>query len=111
MREIHRGTELPRCVWALSVEDGPNVLMPHLEKARLLAKLACLRAHWYFQQGKSTEAIDDLIDMMVLGRRVAKPVAISLMVDYVIERTAMEIAALHLNDLEPAALSAPVAGD
>jgi len=102
--ELHRGAKLPRCVWALSTEDGPNVLMPHLQRARLLAKVSCLRAQWYFQQGKSAEAIDDLIATMTLARHVSDPTMISLLVDYAIERQAIRVAAGNLNKLEPAAL-------
>jgi len=105
MRELHRGAKCSRCVWATPLEDGAETLLPHCGKARQLARLACARARLNFQQGRPAAAIDDLADVMTLGRHLATDgLLVSVLVDYAVERLAVETAARHLGDLQPAQL-------
>lgn len=105
MRELHRGARCSRCVWATPLEDGAETLLPHCGKARQLARLACARARLNFQQGRPSAAIDDLASVMTLGRHLATDgVLVSVLVDYAVERLAIETAARHLGDLQPAQL-------
>jgi len=105
MRELHRGAKCSRCVWATPLEDGAETLLPHCGKARQLARLACARARLNFQEGRPAAAIDDLAATMTLGRHLATDgVLVSVLVDYAIERLAIETAARHLGDLQPAQL-------
>jgi hypothetical protein len=105
LRELRRGAAMVDCEWGQSIEDGVNMPLPHLWRARTLAKLACLDAQWNFQQAKPHEAIDDLIAAMTLARHSAKPlVLISLLVDYAIEAQVIDVAAGHLKTLGPADL-------
>ena len=102
---LHRAAKLPQCNWSLDYEDGPKMLMPHLEKARTLARLACLRARWKFHEGKPREAVDDVVATLTLGRRVgADPVLLSMLVGFVIERLAIQAVQADFAKLDPATL-------
>src|SRR4051794_1018902 len=48
---LHRGAAIPQCDWALNMEDGVNLWLPPLAKARELSRLACLRARLHFAAG------------------------------------------------------------
>ena len=104
LREFHRGAALPRCQWALSPQDGPDMTMPLTKKLLLLGRVSCLRALWRFQQGKQNEAIDDLLDTMTFARQISKPSLIELLLDYVFEEEAACMAAANLNKLDAAAI-------
>lgn len=104
LRELHRGASLPQCAWGLSTEDGVDMLIPHVQRTRLLGKVSCLRAQLSFQQGHPTEAIDDVTATMTLARHVADPVLVSLLVCYSIESQAIRVAGGYLDTLAPADL-------
>jgi hypothetical protein len=104
LREFRRGAKMPRCVWGFSLEDGTNVLTPQLMKAHHFARIPCLQAHWYFQQGKPAEAIDDLIATMTLGRHISSLSVMGVLLDHAIAEEAMYVAADQLNKLGPAEL-------
>jgi len=107
LNEFRRGAACSRCAWATPLEDGVAVLLPHCAKARQLARLACARAELSFQQGKPEAAIDDMVGVMTLGRHVAADqILVCLLVDLAIERQAINMAARHLVELQPAQLDA-----
>jgi hypothetical protein len=106
LKELHRGAKLPACVWGTAFDEGPNAMMPHLSKARELARLACLRAHLRFERGQPAGAIDDVTAVMALGRHVgSEGLLMSLLVDYVVEYQAIWLAAAYLSALQPNALN------
>jgi hypothetical protein len=91
LKGLHQGAKAPYCDWGLNYEDGVGMLLPHLARARTLARLACLRARWKFHEGKPRAAAEDVIAAMTLGRHTGvDPTLISILVDYAIERIAME---------------------
>jgi hypothetical protein len=106
LRELHRGAKMPQCVWGLPYEDGEDMRIPPTSKMNVLTMAACLRAEWCFQQGKSAEALDDLLDTFTLARHIASSrIGITGgMADYSMEIRAMRIAAGNLNKLKPAEL-------
>lgn len=105
LRELHRATRQPRCVWGTPTEDGIFTLLPHAGKARMAAKLAVARAHWNFLHGKPAEGVDDLIAAMTLARRIGgEKILITLLVDYAIESQAEQVAAVDLPRMGPAEL-------
>lgn len=102
LRELHRAASQPRCVWGTPFEDGFAVLLPHLDKARPLVRLALARAHWSFYRGKPADGVDDLIDAMVLARNVAADFTIiALLVDYSIEGMVESAAVADMNRMRP----------
>src|SRR5689334_10370150 len=44
LRMMHHGAALPRCDWGIGWEEGIEVRLPHVDAARALSSLACLRA-------------------------------------------------------------------
>jgi hypothetical protein len=101
---LRRGAALPQCDWSLDYEDGVGLLLPHLDKARTLALFACLRARIALADGQAENAVDNLLAALALGRRVADPIMIALLVDYAVEQNAIDALALVLPQLDGPAL-------
>ena len=96
---LHRGARLSHCDWALDYEDGINLLIPHLSKARTLAQLAALRARHKFAQGQTKVGLDDVTALFKLARHVeADPLMIDQLVGFAIEGMAIQSAAPYLPD-------------
>jgi hypothetical protein len=96
LRAMHRGAKMERVAWAVPWEEGPHAILPHISKARELARFAAFRARSNFEEGKSQEALDDLFAALMMGRHVAKEgviVLIPLLVDYAIEATCLHVLA------------------
>jgi hypothetical protein len=101
---LHRGAHLANCDWGLSKDDGPDLLLPHLSKARELAKYALLRARSLLATGKQTAAVDDLVDVLALAHHIGvDSVLIGLVVQDAIETQGLEALARILPDLNAGA--------
>ncbi|HEV3118430.1 MAG TPA: hypothetical protein VGY58_15380 [Gemmataceae bacterium] len=97
LRMLHLGAALPRCDWGIPYEQGIAIYVPHSQAARTLCALACLRARLRFEDGKNTEAIDDIVAAMKLGRQVSRDgINLTLLVGYALEHHALETLALYL---------------
>jgi hypothetical protein len=102
LAEMYRAGTVKPCDWNLDINAGPGLLLPHLQKARDLARAATLRAGSRFEAGQVDEAIDDVFATLTMGRAGdANPTLISLLVDYAIERLATDVLAQNLNKLDP----------
>jgi hypothetical protein len=102
---MYRAGTVKPCDWNLDINAGPGLLLPHLQKARDLARAATLRAGARFENGQVDEAIDDVFATLAMGRAGdANPTLISLLVDYAIERLATDALAQNLGKLDPAQL-------
>jgi hypothetical protein len=101
---LRRGAALPRCDWSLNYEDGIGLLLPQLDRSRTLTLLACLRARLALADGHPADALDDVLAVFALGRHIAEPTMITLLVDYNIEQNAIDALALMLPKLDAAAL-------
>jgi hypothetical protein len=111
LKLFHRGAKLERCDWGIDYADGPATLLPQVQKARTLARLACFRARYRMEKGKDDEAVDDLLDVFALARHVGyKSPLISLLVGYALDQVAIETAARHLPKMSAKALDKLVAG-
>ena len=97
---LRRGAALPRCDWSLNYEDGVGLLLPHLDKARTLTLLACLKARIDLADGHPSNGVDNLLAAMTLGRHIADPIMVSLLVDHNIEYNAGDALALLLPKLD-----------
>lgn len=105
LSEMYRAGTVKPCDWNLDINAGPGLLLPHLQKARDLARAATLRADSRFETGRVDEAIDDVFATLAMGRAGdANPTLISLLVDYAIERLATDALAQNLGKLDPAQL-------
>ncbi len=65
LRAMHRGSALRRGDWAVPLERGVDDPFTHGDGALVLASLACLRARLRFEEGKSAEAVEDLVAALV----------------------------------------------
>jgi hypothetical protein len=98
---------MPYSDWGLHLEDGPGLLLPHLQKSRDLARLACLDLRRHFEEGRSAEAMDDLVDVLTLARHLSSDqTMIAMLVQFVIEWTGHQTAAQYLDRLKPKELAA-----
>ncbi len=92
-----RGASIDRCDWGSALEEGPAALLPHLGKARQMARLACLRARQRFESGQHREAWQDVRTTLVAARHVgSEQLLISVLVQFAMERMAIEAVAPHL---------------
>src|SRR5262249_3555080 len=66
------GAVLPRCNWGIGYEEGLYTRLPHVNAARMLSSLVGLRARLRFEEGRGSEAIDDIMAAMSLGRHVGR---------------------------------------
>jgi hypothetical protein len=105
LRYLHDGAKQQRCDWGLEYEQGFELLLPHLQKARTLARLAALHARQRIEKGQTAEAADELADVLTLGRHTApEGITIAVLVRYAIEGIGIETAADVLPRLKPADL-------
>jgi hypothetical protein len=99
------GAKAQNCDWGLRYEDGPDMLMPHLGRARMVSRLAGLRARYEFEQGNYRAGVDDVIATLVLARRCGADFPlISLLVQYAMERPLTEMTANYLTKMDAASL-------
>jgi hypothetical protein len=110
VKYLRRGAKLDRCDWAPDYEDGIGLLLPHLVKARTLARLAGLHARAEFEAGHAKAGWEDALAALRLGRHVeADPIMINQLVGYHIEAVAIDAAAPYLPGLK--GLAADMAAD
>jgi hypothetical protein len=100
---MHRAAKFEKVAWGIAWEGGPYAILPHISKARELARLAELRARARFEDGEHQKAIEDLLAAMRMGRQVSRDgviVLIPLLVDYAIEAVCVSTIAEHLPKLD-----------
>ena len=99
---MHRGAALPRCDWAIGWEDeGFGNRLPHLDGARSLSALACLRARLRFEDGQGGEAVEDVFAALAMGRHASRDGSLpAVLAGYAIERRMSETLALYLPRLD-----------
>lgn len=98
---LHRAAKMPRCDWGLDYNDGISLPLPHLARARNLARLTALHARYEFDRGNRSALRDDATALMVLARHVGcDPIMISLLVRYVIEDTVVDLVAPYIPELK-----------
>jgi len=59
------------CDWGIDWSWGPATLLPHLSRAKTVAKVARLRAMWDLQHSEQADARKDLLAAFVMGRNAA----------------------------------------
>lgn len=90
-------TRIEKCDWQLDITQGPNLVMPHLQKARELARQSALRARYRLSQGQSAGAVADIQALFRLSRAVGKDeILISMLVRNAIELEGILLASAYL---------------
>ncbi|MFO0898857.1 MAG: hypothetical protein U0836_15645 [Pirellulales bacterium] len=104
---LQRGSKLAGCDWSLDLSDGPALLLPHLAKARELARLAALHARRELARGHQAEAVADMSAGLALARHAGVDnVLISVLVQTAIESMFVDLAAEHLPEFNAVSLEA-----
>jgi hypothetical protein len=94
---LQRGAAMTNCDWGLKYDDGMGMLMPHMNRARDLARLAALRGRYEFERGNWKVGRNDTRAIVTLGRHVGRePVLIGRLVDYLIEDLAIDLIAPYI---------------
>jgi RNA polymerase sigma factor (sigma-70 family) len=97
LRMMQRGAARPNCDWAVDLEQGIELDFPRAKGVRVLSGLACLRARLRFAEGKSAEAIEDIVAALTLARYVSRDGTLdSLWAGYAIEQLMSETLAREL---------------
>ena len=99
------------CDWGLDFSDGPNLMLPHLARAKAVARTAQLRAVWDLQHGRQDNARDDLLAAFVLGRNAANDgLLISALVQFAMEAIDYATIAQNFSEFSPETLKQLVDG-
>jgi hypothetical protein len=99
------------CDWGLDLGDGPNLMLPHLARAKAVARTAQLRAVWDLQHGRQDDARDDLLAAFVLGRNAANDgLLISALVQFAMEAIDYATIAQNFSEFSPETLKQLVDG-
>lgn len=97
LHELQRAFAVAPCDWQLDMEAGPNLMLPHLQKARELSRIALLRARLRFMAGETDAAIDEILTVMKMARDCgSSPILIASLVQIAIEKSATDVLAAHL---------------
>src|SRR5207253_2687750 len=99
------------CDWGIDLTEGPDALLPGLARAKAAAQTARLRTMWHLQNGRQTEAHDDLLAVFALGRNVSRDgVLVSALVQIAIENIVLAIVAENFYRFTPETLKQLVDG-
>ena len=99
---MHFGAIQPNCDWGIAYEPGVATRLPQAQASRELSALACLRARMRFKEGRTADAVDDLVDCLTLSRHISVgSVSIMVLVGYSIENRAIQVLAHDLPRLNP----------
>ena len=60
------------CDWGIDMSEGPGTLLPHLARAKAAAIAARFRVMWELQHDRQTEAREDLLASVALGRNISR---------------------------------------
>jgi hypothetical protein len=97
-------TEAP-CDWGLDLTEGPELLLPHLAQAKGAANAARLRVMWDLQNGRQTEARDDLLATLALARNITRDgTLISVLVQIAMENILISTIAENFHQFTPETL-------
>jgi hypothetical protein len=60
------------CDWGIDFSDGPGTLLPHLAHCKAIAVTSKLRVLWDLQNGRETNACDDLLAVFTMARNTSR---------------------------------------
>ncbi len=106
LKFIQRGAACKECIWGLPLEDGPDLIIEHVQHTRNFLAPVVVRARFAFAAGQPQAAFDDMLDLMTMARHLNPPsdsILVSQLVQYAIENTLTDQIAEHCYE-DPAAL-------
>jgi len=93
------------CDWGIDWSAGADALLPHLARIKAAVNAARLRAMWDLQQDRQTNAREDLLAALALGRNGAcDGCLIGALVQIAVERKVCATVAENFNHLSPETL-------
>jgi hypothetical protein len=99
------------CIWGTDLYLSPNVAMPHLGRAKAVARAVQVRVAWDLQHGRQDDARDDMLAAFVLGRNIAShPILIGALVQDAMESITYSTVAEHFSEFSPESLKQFVDG-
>lgn len=94
---LTRASKLRECDWGLDYHDGASMYLPHLNKARTLARIAALETRRAFEAGEYDRARDIAFGMLAMARQVGGDrTMVSMLVSYMIEEMVVDAVAPYL---------------
>ncbi len=80
--------------WGLDMTAGPELLLPHLSRAKHASQIVRLRLQWALQNGHPAEGRDDVLATLALSRNLAHDgVLISALVQVAMENILLNVLA------------------
>ena len=61
LNALELANRVEKCDWQLEESQGPSIALPHLQKARELARQSQLRARYRFSEGDNSGGIADVL--------------------------------------------------
>ncbi len=93
------------CDWGIDSADGPETRLPHLPQVKSMAKAGAFRARYFLSQGKEDEAVQDLVAVTALARRLGnESILISALVQYAMESMVADAIAENFYAFSPEGL-------
>jgi hypothetical protein len=97
---LRRAAKFQKCDWGVDYRDGMSMLLPHLAKSRVLARLAALDARQAFEAHQGDRAREDAIGMVALAHQVSTDrTMVSMLVGYGINGMAIDAVAPYLPEV------------
>jgi hypothetical protein len=97
---LHRAGQRPACDWGLDYDEGISLHLPHLAKARTLARLAMLDVRRSLAAGQVDAAGSRVGDVLALGRRVGGDYTlVSVLVCYAMQNMVVDTMAPHIPEM------------
>ena len=94
------------CDWGIDFGAGPETLLGHLFRVKTAAQAARWRVMWDLQHDRQTNACEDLLAALALGRNGSTDGSlISALVQFAVERIVCETVAENFNHCSPEMLS------
>lgn len=112
-RLVRRAAQLRNsCDWGIDMAaDGPETFLPYLVKAKAVMQAALLRARCFLARQQEAEAVQDLVAVFVLGRRVGNDgVLISVLVQDAMQNLLVDFVVGNFYEFSPAGLEQLVSG-
>jgi hypothetical protein len=100
LKFLHRGAKLRKCDWGLDYSDGISMQLPHLSKARTLARVAALDARRALAVGNTDAAGNDMVGIVAMARHIGSDTTlVSALVCFAMEGMVVDLAAPLIPEL------------
>jgi hypothetical protein len=97
---LHKAAARSECDWGLNYDEGISMHLPHLGKARTLARLAMLDVRRSLAAGNINAVGERLGDVMAMARRVGEDYTlVSMLVCFAMENMVVDAVAPHVPEL------------